>query len=192
MMSSNSSEQTITISQAQLKASLSRLEIPVRKYVWIQEQFARTLNPQTDSDFRTRFNGFYRVRRNCEWQESFYGLMNELRDKSIDIKFVLTEIHKRTGRIEASFASKLVATIHPACPVIDSVVLKNLKLRLPRFGAQNRIELICDVYKSLTDILANFLASPQGTTLVSEFRRTFIDVEIKEMKILDLVLWQMR
>jgi hypothetical protein len=187
-----SSEQKLTLTQTQIKASISRIEIPLRKYVWIQEQFIRTLDPQKDSEFRTRFNGFYRVRRNLKWQDAFYGLMGELRGKSTDIKSVLNEIRNRTGRIEASFASKLIATLDPMCPVIDSVVLRNLGLRLPKFGAQNRIELICDVYKSLADILTNYLTSQHGRNLVSEFRTNFKSVEITEMKMLDLVLWQLR
>ena len=84
-----SSEQKLTLTQTQIKASISRIEIPLRKYVWIQEQFIRTLDPQKDSEFRTRFNGFYRVRRNLKWQDAFYGLMGELRGKSTDIKSVL-------------------------------------------------------------------------------------------------------
>ena len=118
----------IRISQAQLKTSISRLEVPLGKYIWIQKRFIQTLDSQNDSDFRPKINEFYGVRwRKPKWLDSFYGLMGELRGKSTDFKYVLNEIYKRTGYVEASFASKLIATLDPTCPVIDSVVLKNLK-----------------------------------------------------------------
>ncbi len=39
---------------------------------------------------------------------------------------ILSEIFKNTGRVEASFASKLYATLYPDYPFIDSIVLNNL------------------------------------------------------------------
>jgi hypothetical protein len=44
----------------------------------------------------------------------------------------------------------------------------------------------------LADILTNYLTSQHGRNLVSEFRTNFKSVEITEMKMLDLVLWQLR
>ena len=48
--------------------------------------------------------------------------------KRDELKFdvVLDLLHQETNRYEASFASKLIATINPSMPVIDSIVLKNL------------------------------------------------------------------
>jgi hypothetical protein len=53
------------------------------------------------------------------------------------IRSIDEELHRTTGRCEASFASKLSATIGPTMPVIDSVVLRNLNLRLPPSGSSN-------------------------------------------------------
>jgi hypothetical protein len=187
-----SSGDIIAISTEQLQQSLSKLEHPIKDYVWIQSRFNETSDPQKDFDFRRRFNRYYRVRRNARWQDSFYELMGSCKNKAIDLKYVLSELHKGTNRIEASFASKLVATLNPRCPVIDSIVLKNLGLKLPKYTAQNRIDLTCAVYQALTDRFANYLASSDGKKLVGGFRRKYPDVDITETKMLDLILWQMR
>src|SRR5439155_1069029 len=50
------------------------------------------------------------------------GLLERRKRQPASFGSVLRELHEATGRFEASFASKLVATIRPDTPVIDSVV----------------------------------------------------------------------
>jgi hypothetical protein len=69
------------------------------------------------------------------WQEVFYGLMARAKHQDLPFHEVLHALHDATGRHEASFASKLVATFDPSKPVIDAVVLKNVGLRLPPYAA---------------------------------------------------------
>ena len=59
------------------------------------------------------YDGFYRVRRNEEWRKYYFKLMQEMRSKDVSFGDILTSINKETGRIEASFSSKLLATINP-------------------------------------------------------------------------------
>ena len=91
---------------------------------------------------------------------------------------------------EASFASKLVATLDPSQPVIDAFVLQNLGLRLPAYGASNRAGRICEVHRTLVAAFSGFLANEAGNYLVTEFRRAYPGTGITEVKMLDLVLWQ--
>jgi hypothetical protein len=49
--------------------------------------------------------------------------MSEMRDNLLDFRTCLTRIHVATGNVEASFASKLPATLNPTLPVLESVVL---------------------------------------------------------------------
>ena len=182
----------IQISAPRLQKFLSKLEAPLKDYVWIQNRFEETSDPQKDFCFRKRFNRYYRVRRNSEWQDAFYGLMGECKNKPINLKYALSELQKRTSRIEASFASKLIATLDPRCPVIDSVVFNNLELQLPKYNSRNRIELTCEVYHILIDTFARYLATQSGEYLVSRFRKMYPNVNITETKMLDLVLWQIR
>lgn len=97
-----------------------------------------------------------------------------------------------TGRFEASFMSKLVATIHPLKPVIDSMVLENVGLALPVASAPDRLERICAIHETLESWFHAFLATELGRFLVRSFAEHYPDGQVTEVKMLDLVLWQMR
>ena len=97
-----------------------------------------------------------------------------------------------TGRIEASFASKLYATLHPDAAVIDSVVLKNLGFRLPSATDPKRLDRVVDIHNGLTKSFADLLATEDGKYLVQSFRTTYPNAAVTDEKALDLVLWQIR
>jgi hypothetical protein len=123
------------LTQEHIQAALGRLTDGPRRYIWLQEQIARR-NVTTDREFQTAFNGFYRVRRNLSWRSDYYQLMESSKESGIEFPQALREIARRTNRIEASFASKLVATIDPSKPVIDKFVLENFGLKLPRWDCR--------------------------------------------------------
>ena len=102
---------------------------------------------------------------------------------------VLQHLHGNTGRVEASFASKLVATVDPTQPVIDSVVFDNVGLRLPTGSTAARIAGIVERRTFLNVSYSEFLRSDAGRDLVAKFKAAYPRVRIKKMKMLDLVLW---
>src|SRR5688572_1289175 len=112
---------TIQLSAEQIDAALPRIGRGLDKYLWLQTATASE-RFFDDSTFRRRFNHFYRVRRGVEWQNSFYGVMGNAQKERSSFAEILGVLHKTTGRYEASFASKLFATLNPTAPVIDSVV----------------------------------------------------------------------
>ena len=93
----------------------------------------------TDEKYQKNFNYYYRVRRDAAWLEQFYAYMNKNKNNK-DITFAeilryLSNIEHTarktaknpTGKIksvEASFASKMLATINQDHPIWDSQVLK--------------------------------------------------------------------
>jgi hypothetical protein len=97
-----------------------------------------------------------------------------------------------TGRLEASFSSKLLATANPNRAVLDSFVLKNLGLKLPYASAKNRQIRIVNVFQELEEKLIAILGSEIGKYLVKSFIVMYPQAEITETKMLDLVLWQIR
>lgn len=149
------------------------------------------------SDFSRQFNHYYRVRRDPEWQEHFFSLLRELRDQGshADIQFrdVLQLLWRRCGRLEASFASKLVATLDPNRAVLDSVVLTRLGLRLPYHNQPDRLERTVQVYddlgKSMRETLASSLWARQSEAFDAAFLAGSLAVELTEMKKLDFLLW---
>jgi hypothetical protein len=115
-------------------AILKRLEanLPdLRTYAFLQDALHQT-NVASDKEYQRRFRGFYVVRRGSEWSEIFFGAL-ERQKRSDEVTFpdVLRALFALISRVEGSFASKLVATINPKAPVLDSYVLANLGISLP-------------------------------------------------------------
>lgn len=101
-------------------------------------------------------------------------------------------LRQHSGRIEASFASKLVATLKPTTPVIDKFVLKNFGLRLPYTYAPGRERKTVAIYDKLCSRYEALLHSPTGRLICARFSERFPQSDIEDLKKIDLVLWQHR
>ena len=142
--------------------------------------------------FQKKFNHFYRVRRNQKWQTAFYETFSEAKKTQADFREICATIYRKTGRWEASFASKLAASLDPRQPVIDSVVLSNLNLKLPSAKSHDRLSAICELHESLLAKLNALAVDPIGIQIIDRFKQRYPDANLEEIKILDLVLWQLR
>ncbi|MEM1416869.1 MAG: hypothetical protein AAGH15_18370 [Myxococcota bacterium] len=174
-----------------VQEALSRVEPGLARYQWIQANFART-DARIDRDFRRRFNGFYRVRRNKAWQAVFYAELEREKRERRGFEAVLRSLNAELGRVEASFASKLVATVDPREPVIDSLVLRNVGMRLPAPGSARRLDGVVAVHRALADWYAAALVRPVGVAALRAFDATYPDADLTPLKKLDLILWQLR
>lgn len=183
---------TIILTQKQIDVALPKLQQGLEKYLWLQGKVIEQSTFYNDTEFRRKYNHFYRVRRGSVWQDVFYKLMERAKHEQLQFHVVLDLLHQSTNRYEASFASKLIATINPSMPVIDSIVLKNLGLRLPYPTIANRIQHICKIHQRLTDMFDAFLGTEDGKYLVKQFKTKYPSANITEVKMLDLVLWQTR
>jgi hypothetical protein len=175
-----------------IERALPLVSVGLEKYCRLQAALAAT-DVARDRTFQTGFNGFYRVRRNTEWQAAFYTLLQEEKSASRPFAEVLRALYTATGSVEASYASKLAASVDPGKPVIDSFVMKNVSLRLPRYGAvEPRLARIIVVYDRLVRILSDYLDSDMGRYLVTRFEESYPNRRLTRVKMLDLVLWQTR
>ena len=87
-------------------------------------------NIETDVDFQRTFNAFYRIRRNEEWRKVYYHLFEELKENTPSFECIIRYMYEKTGNIEASFSSKMLATLCPQKPIWDRYVVENLGLKL--------------------------------------------------------------
>ncbi len=118
--------------------------------------------------------------------------MQKAKEKGITFPQALGALRDATGRIEASFASKLVATLHPTMPVIDKFVLGNFGLCLPYYNSSNRETKTIEVYDRLCKDYDVLTGSSQGLMIREKFSLRFPWAEITDIKKIDLVLWQIR
>lgn len=184
----------IRLTQDQIRQTIAcpELRTGLAKYLVIQSHIAAPEPIATNAEFRRRFNGFYRVRRGEPWQAGFYSLMDRACREPLSFSEILHALSTETGRCEASFASKLHATVNPDWPVIDSVVLGNVDARLPWPWASDRMARIERLYHDLAECFRQYLHGPDGQFLVAEFRKAHPGHPITATKMLDLVLWQSR
>ena len=181
----------IEITKEQIDCALLRIEDGLMKYISLQNDLKNT-DVSKDRAYQKRFNHFYRVRRNSSWQSQFYKLLQEKKNEKITFSEALKSIHAKTSWYEASFASKLVATIHPDKPVIDKFVLENAGLKLPYPSSKDREKKIVSVYDQLEEKFKEFLGTENGKYLIEKFGTKFPNKNITKVKMLDFVLWQIR
>ncbi|QJD78901.1 hypothetical protein [Spirosoma rhododendri] len=189
---------TINLTNQQIESSLVKIKAGLAKYLAIQKRF-NELEGQpihSDDNFKKSVNGFYRIRQKpATWYATFYKLLDDSRSTKPDFATVLHELSKATNRFEVSFASKLLATIDPQMPVIDSVVLKYLNVKIPARKGENyqeRHDAVCALHSAMSRCYMDYLASEQGQRLITQFRQTYPKADISTVKMLDLVLWQTR
>jgi len=181
----------LAITDAVIDAALLKIEQGLRKYLWIQAN-VHQCDVSVDRGFQKTFNKFYRVRRNDIWQQCYYALMESAKNTDITFRDALATLTRQTQRLEASFASKLVATLHPDKPVLDRFVLVNFGLRLPYFSAHDRESRTVLVYDELCSRYEVLLKNRDGEMICTKFRAKYPWAEITELKMIDLVLWQSR
>ena len=107
-----------------------------------------------------------------------------------DFGILLLRLFQKTGQIEASFTSKMLASLNPDMPIWDSRVLKNLNLRLtgrtPELKLSNAVVLygrICDWYQS-------FLKTEEARQIIHRFDTEFPECQgFSDTKKVDFILW---
>jgi hypothetical protein len=147
------------------------IKIGFQKYESIMERF-HAVNISHDEDFQRTFNGFYRVRRRkSEFYQALYIFLESHKNKNVTFRKVLIYFFEKFGKLEASFSSKVVATINPSMPIWDSEVLKRLHLRAASYQLSplERIEKTCEIYDTIIDWYSLFFKTTESTSMLATF-----------------------
>ena len=179
------------LSEDEIDEALTKVEAGLNSYCWIQDNLGRC-DVSTDRGFQRRYTGFYRIRRDETWLNVYYEMMEEAKKRGISFPEALDRLQEQTGAIEASFASKLVATLDPNKPVIDKHVLENFGLRLPYHYVADRKTQTIHVYIKLCEEYERLMASPLGKRMCSKFAEKYPQAYVTDVKKIDLILWQKR
>lgn len=162
------------------------------KYSYIKKNIYKC-DISKDKDFQTSFNAFYRVRRDEKWRKIFYDYFEQIKNnKNITFDEILDYMFKKTGNIEASFCSKLLATINENMPIWDQYVLKNLNLEVKGTTKEEKLENTKVIYKSIIEIENDKLKIDDIQVAITEFRECFPEYNLSDIKILDYILWNSR
>ncbi len=169
----------------------------------LQDQLARSLgldryeeimqgDPQS-SDFQRTFNGYYRIRRNEEWRQHYYALFCKARDEHYSFEQIITELYQNTGNIEASFSSKMLATIDASKPIWDQYVLQNLGLALTGKTKEEKLQNAVRLYDSIVAWYEEYLKTDEANENIKAFDRLLpYYAWISNTKKIDCLLWSKR
>lgn len=169
-----------------------------------------------DEDYRKTFNHYYRIRRGEGWQDVYYGLFAALRvEKEAEITehlsfaYIINKLYEATKMVEASFSSKMLATLNPDMPILDHFVLENLpklldeqdkqvfldtKRRYIRQTGEDKLQAAIALYGLIVEDYKKVLVSPVGKECIAPFKRALPSYAegVTDTKILDCFLWGMR
>jgi hypothetical protein len=181
------------LTRHQINTALPRLSKGVGRYRRLQASIHST-GFSADQSFRKAYCSFYGITpfRDTQWQQHYFNLLVEATHTPPDFTTTLRELNNRTGVVEASFTSKLVASVNTNRPVIDTWVLLNAELELPDRNAPTRLADIATLYATLDIKMHAYLSTDDGQYLVAQFTNRYGTERITEMKMLDFVLWQTR
>jgi hypothetical protein len=162
------------------------------KYLYVMNYFKNN-GDLTNREFQKKFKGFYRIRRNQQFCDTYFSIMQSNKgNKEISFKYVLSELFK-FGKLEASFASKLLATINPTLPVWDKEVLNNIGNKLEAFDKSfDRINDADNKYQAMIKYYDYKILSDEGVQLIRDFDERFPGTNITAVKKIDLIFWQTR
>lgn len=149
----------------------------------------------TDVDgFQKLFNGYYRIRRNEAWRKKFYDYFESIKTQTnVDFDTIIDELYRRTnGNVEASFSSKMLSTIRPDMPILDSQVLTNLSLEI-KGDKKTKLENAKAVYCEICRRYDKFKSSSNCEKAVAIFDELFpTHTGLSVTKKIDFFLWALK
>ena len=162
------------------------------KYQQIMDSVRKT-DVSTDPEFQRSFNGFYRVRRNAEWRKTYFSLFESVKNSEPTFEFIIRSLYEKTGNIEASFSSKMLATINADMPIWDRYVVQNLCLCIKGKTKEDQLKCSIDVYNEMIDWYDSFLQTKNGRDCIEEFDLTLPGYKwMSAVKKIDFYLWSIR
>lgn len=180
------------INLEEIKQSLPKIRIGVDKYINIMDKL-NSCNVSENMDFQKSYNGFYKIRqRKPEFYKSYYDYMESKKNINVTYSDIVTHFYNQFNRIEASFSSKLLATINPNMPVWDSIVLKNLGLKPPAYYKANRLENVISLYCEIVNWYSEYLKASNSVDVIKVFDSIYPNTEITDVKKIDFALWSIR
>lgn len=162
------------------------------KYRYIMDHVLE-VDISKDKDFQRVFNGFYIVRRNEEWREIYYDYFERMKDKEVSFSEIINYLYEKTGNIEPSFSSKMLATIDSQKPIWDRYVVQNLNIKLDGGTKEEKIENAIQLYAEMEKWYAEYMASDDGKACIQGFNDALPTYKwVSDIKKIDALLWSIR
>ena len=146
----------------------------------------------SNEEFQKIFNGYYRIRRNMEWREIYYQCFENIRtNKGVEFDDIIDYLYEKTGNVEASFSSKMLATINPELPILDSQVLANLGMEI-KGSNDKKLENAKEVYQEICNRYNKYIGTLDCEKALKKFDEAFPMYKgFTSTKKIDFFLWSL-
>jgi hypothetical protein len=182
----------VTMTELEIRELLAKISSDLPKYLKIMDMLHKT-DVSVDGVFQITYNGFYRVRqRTQDFYQGYYGYMEKTKKCPPSFQQTLEYLTK-FGKVDPSFASKLIATINPDLPVWDTHVLTNMGFKYSYSGNQEtKLKKANEVYQKIILWYQYFIPTTLAKTMISLFDEIYPNIPITVIKKIDLILWKKR
>lgn len=162
------------------------------RYKIIMESIFKT-DVSSDNEFQRLFNGFYMVRRNTDWRKIYYNYFESIKNTKPTFSNIITYIYEKTGNVEPSFSSKMLATICAEKPIWDRYVVQNLELELVGKTPEEKLSNAIELYRAMEEWYSNFMNTDKAHDCIKEFDAVLPDYcWVSDVKKIDAILWSIR
>ncbi len=161
------------------------------EYEYIMKNVHKT-DVSRDENFQRKFNHFYKVRRNEKWRKKYYEIFekNKARKDEVTFENILCNIYVFTDTTEASFASKMLATLNPDKPIWDSRVLDFLGFKPIGKGDSDRQDSMIEIYRKMEDWYRKYLHTAEAEENIRVFDEMLPEYAwISDTKKIDYIIW---
>ena len=168
-------------------AKLKKREKDIRTYFEIMQMAEHPDDPA----FQKKYDAFYRVRRNEAWRSEYFKLMTDFRKRSNPtFGEILLRLQQKTGQVEASFSSKMLATLDADMPIWDSNVIRVLDLKLTGNTTELKMSNAVVLYDRICRWYKAFLQTENAQNMIRRFDTEFPEFKaMSATKKIDFILW---
>lgn len=183
-------EEKCFIPDIDLDAAITKLQVRKKDMATYIDIMKAAGNPERP-EFQKKYDAFYRVRRDEAWRQEYFCLMAAYGKRgNASFGEILLRLHQATGQIEASFASKMLATLDSDMPIWDSKVLAALQLRLVGSNPNIRFSNAVVLYERICKWYQDYLKTEEAVRVIQRFDEAFPEFRtISQTKKIDFILW---
>lgn len=162
------------------------------KYKYILEE-KNKCNISTNIKFQKTFNRFFMIRRDEKWRKIYYNYFENIKNnKNVSFEEIIKYLYHKTGNIEASFASKMLAIINPNMPIWDQYIITNLEFKVEGKEKEERLNNTISIYNDIIKKEKELLKRNDVKQAIKDFKNKYKDYKLTDIKILDYLLWNNR
>lgn len=183
------------------EANYSEFKYTVVGYGFLKDVYNRPEHSlATDLYFQHVFGAFYAMNRvfaTARFIRRFYKKMDEIklkkRTENLDAIKIALELSRGEDSLQFSFVTKMLNLENDSLyPIYDSKVALMLGYKnSPSGNFDKKAEQYRERYRSILETYHSLLNDNRVTSLLNQFRQTFRCPELSDMRILDLVFWEM-